>query len=591
MTEEIVRTSTGRREHALLDLPDAITVGDLADMMKVGAVEVVKGLMRGGYMFSVNDVIEYEIAAIVAQIFGFQARPVGESVTPATSLTVNTDGEDPADLQTRAPVVTVLGHVDHGKTTLLDNIRDTNVVDDESGGITQHIGAYQTIFNDTPITFLDTPGHEAFTAMRVRGAQITDIAIVVIAAADGLMPQTIEAIDHARAANVPIIVAITKKDVPGADIERVNRQLSEQNLLIEEWGGETIAVPLSGITGEGVEQLLESVILVAEISELRANPKRKAKGVVVEARRDKSRGSIATVLVQTGTLRKGDIVVLGEIHGRIRAMFDYNGNQIATAGPSTPAEIMGIDDVPEAGSIFGIADDEKSARQAIDVFRKTIKNNDTASLQDVHIRAQLGEIRSVNLIIKTDVQGTIEAIRNILNDLNTDDTKVNIIHIASGSITERDILLAVASDAIVIGFNSGPEGGAESLAKQEGIEIRSYKIIYQLADDIKNALDGMLQPTLEEVFTGRASVRATFNIGKHGKIAGIYVNDGTIGRGSSIHVLRNGDEIFVGPISTLRHFNDDVREVSNGFEAGLTIDGFDGFEEDDVLEAYIKTEV
>ena len=348
MTEEIVRTSTGRREHALLDLPDAITVGDLADMMKVGAVEVVKGLMRGGYMFSVNDVIEYEIAAIVAQIFGFQARPVGESVTPATSLTVNTDGEDPADLQTRAPVVTVLGHVDHGKTTLLDNIRDTNVVDDESGGITQHIGAYQTIFNDTPITFLDTPGHEAFTAMRVRGAQITDIAIVVIAADDGLMPQTIEAIDHARAANVPIIVAITKKDVPGADIERVNRQLSEQNLLIEEWGGETIAVPLSGITGEGVEQLLESVILVAEINELRANPKRKAKGVVVEARRDKSRGSIATVLVQTGTLRKGDIVVLGEIHGRIRAMFDYNGNQIATAGPSTPAEIMGIDDVPEA---------------------------------------------------------------------------------------------------------------------------------------------------------------------------------------------------------------------------------------------------
>ena len=574
-------------ENAVIDLPSAIMVSDLADQLDVGAVEVVKALMRGGYMFSVNDVIEQEIASVVCQLFGFQStsQSDSESTSQTNSIVIDNSDEDPSELSTRPPIVTILGHVDHGKTTLLDSIRKTNVVDGESGGITQHIAAYQISHNNTPITFLDTPGHEAFTAMRARGAQVTDIAILVVASDDGVMPQTVEAIDHVRAADVPIIVAITKKDLPNADLDKVHRQLSERDLLIEDWGGDIIAIPISGITGEGVPELLENIQLVAEISELKANPTRNAIGVVVEARKDKSKGNIATILVQTGTLNQGDILVVGKTYGKIRAMFNDQGDRIKSAIPSTPVEVMGLNEIPEAGSIFTVADNDRSAKIMVDEYQKKSRE-ETTRLQDAHTRNIPGELRQVDLIIKTDVQGTIEPVKTALENLNTDDSRVNIIHIASGGITERDVLLAVASDAVVVGFRTPPEGGAESLAKQEGVEIRGYDVIYHLVEDIDKALEGLLEPNYEDIYVGRASVRAVFNVGRRIKVAGIFVNDGKITRESKIRVLREGAEIFMGPVSSLKHFKDDVREVANGFEGGVSVDGFNEFEEDDVLEAY-----
>ncbi len=570
---------------AVIDIPAAIMVSDLAEQLDVGAVEVVKALMRGGYMFSVNDVIEHEIASVVCQLFGFRAASITESGSEATSITVDNKDEDPESLSTRPPIVTILGHVDHGKTTLLDNIRKTNVVDGESGGITQHIAAYQIEQNQNLITFFDTPGHEAFTAMRARGAQVTDIAILVVAADDGVMPQTIEAIDHVRAADVPIIVAITKKDLPNADLDKVYRQLSERELLIEDWGGDIIAIPLSGITGEGVPELLENIQLVAEISELKANPERAAMGVVVEARKDKSKGNIATILVQTGTLNQGDILVIGGTYGKIRAMFNDQGDRIQKAQPSTPVEVMGLNDVPEAGSIFEVAENDKTAKTITEEYERQVRA-ETTKLQDAHTRNSPGELRQVDLIIKTDVQGTIEPVKAALDNLNDIDSRVNIIHIASGGISERDVLLAVASDAVVIGFRTPAEAGAESLAKQEGVEIREYDVIYHLVEDVDKALSGMLEPTYEDVYVGRASVRAIFNVGRRVKVAGIFVNDGKITRESKIRVMREGAEIFMGPISSLKHFKDDVREVANGFEGGVSVEGFNEFEEDDVLEAY-----
>lgn len=572
-------------EVAVIDIPAAIMVSDLADQLDVGAVEVVKALMRGGYMFSVNDVIEHEIASVVCQLFGFQAASLSESGTETNSIVIDNKDEDPKQLATRPPIVTILGHVDHGKTTLLDNIRKTNVADGESGGITQHIAAYQIKHNESWITFLDTPGHEAFTAMRARGAQVTDIAILVIASDDGVMPQTIEAIDHVRAADVPIIVAVTKKDLPNADLDKVYRQLSERDLLIEGWGGEVISIPISGITGDGVPELLENIQLVAEISDLKANPDRTAQGVVVEARKDKSKGNIATLLVQTGTLNQGDILVIGNTYGKIRAMFDDQGNRIKSARPSTPVEVMGLHGIPEAGSIFKVAESDKFAKEMVAKYERQIRAKAT-KLQDAHARNISGDLRQVDLIIKTDVQGTIEPVKVALENLNRDDCRVNVIHIASGGITERDVLLAVASDAVVIGFRSLPEGGAGLLAKQEGVEIREYDVIYHLIEDVSKALEGMLEPTYGDVYVGRASVRAVFNVGRRVKVAGIFVSDGKISRDSKIRVLRGGSEIFMGSISSLKHFKDDVREVANGFEGGVSMDGFNDFEEDDVLEAY-----
>ena len=573
-----------------LNLPAAISVSDLSELIDVSPIEIVKELMRGGYMFAVNDVIEYELASIVSQVYGFQTNLKDSDNQAITSIALNTSEEDPALLTERPPIVTILGHVDHGKTTLLDKIRTTKVVEGEAGGITQHIGAYQITHNEKLITFLDTPGHEAFTAMRARGAQVTDIAILVIASDDGMMPQTIEALDHVRAAGVPIIVAVTKIDIPNSDIDKVYRQLSEHNLLVEAWGGDTIAVPLSGITGEGVSDLLENLQLVAELGELKANPERIAKGVVVEARLEKSRGPVATILVQTGTLKQGDSIVMGAHFGRIRAMFDDQGQRIKNAGPSSPVEIMGLNEVPEAGILFDVVQNEKEAKRIVE-NQKALQRQESITLQDVHMRTQPGEIRQVDLIIKTDVQGTIDAIKNALENLNSQDSKVKIIHIASGGISERDVLLAVASQAIIIGFNSPIETGADSVAKQQNIEIRQYQVIYHLVEDIEKALAGMLEPEFEDQFIGRASVRAVFNLGRHRKIAGIYVSDGKVVRDASIHVLRNGTEIFVGNLTSLKHFKDDVREVATGFEGGISLDGFDDFEEDDILEAYTSVQI
>ena len=583
MTSDSQNTTT-RRVKAI-DIPPVISVSDLADKMEVNPVEVVKGLMRGGYMFAINDVIDRDIASIVVQLFGFQANEIEAEDSSPGSLTIDKDSENPDLLETRPPVVTILGHVDHGKTTLLDSIRKTNVVDGEAGGITQHIAAYQIESEGGLITFLDTPGHEAFTAMRARGAQVTDLAILVVAADDGVMPQTIEAIDHARAADVPIIIAVTKTDLPGANIDNVYRQLSEHELLVEPWGGDIIAVPLSGLSGEGVPELIENIHLVSEISEFKANPERDARGVVVEARLERNRGTLATVLVQTGTLHQGEIVVMGEVYGKIRAIFDDKGNRIKEAGPSAPVEIMGLSEIPEAGTILDVASTEKEARRIGDE-RQVESNREAIRLQHAHSRGTTGNTRQVDLIIKTDVQGSIEAVRNALDGLNGDDTRVNIIHIASGSITERDVLLAVASQAVIIGFNTIPEGGAQSLANQEGVEVRQYEVIYHLVEDIDKALEGLLEPEYDEVYFGRASVRAVFSLGRRAKVAGIYVNDGRITRECTVHVLRNGEEIHVGSISTLKHFKDDVREVATGFEGGLTVDGFNDFEEDDVIEAY-----
>ena len=574
----------------ILDIPAAISVSDLADLMDVNPVEVVKGLMRGGYMFAVNDVIEHDIASVVVQIFGFQAKSPTENDKTLTSLSVSTEDEDPKDVVNRPPIVTILGHVDHGKTTLLDTIRKTNVVDGEAGGITQHIAAYQIKHDAQTITFLDTPGHEAFTAMRARGAQVADIAILVIAADDGIMPQTLEAIDHVRAADVPMIIAITKIDVPNANIDDVYRQLSEQNILVEAWGGDVISIPLSGITGEGITELLENILLVSEISELKANPNGKVRGVVIESKLDKSRGVITTALVQTGTIRQGDILVTGETYGKIRAMFDDKGEKIISAGPSKPIEIMGINDVPISGSIVEIVESDKEAKNIISAKSNKL-SREGITLQDAHSRNIANNVRHIDLIIKTDVQGSIEAVKTVLDDLNSDTTRVNIIRIASGGITERDIMLAVASKAVIIGFNTLPEGGAKTLAKQEGIEIRHYTIIYKLVEDIQNALDGLLETEYQEVYVGRATIRAIFNVGRHTKVAGIYVNDGKATRDSQVHVIRSGEKVFEGPITTLKHFKNDVKEVTNGFEGGLTVEGFNEFEENDELEFYGLEEI
>jgi translation initiation factor IF-2 len=434
------------------------------------------------------------------------------------------------------------------------------------------MGAYQIERDGAVVTFLDTPGHEAFTAMRARGAQVTDIAVLIVAADDGIMPQTIEAIDHARAAEVPIVVAINKIDLPNADQERVKRQLAEQNLLIEEWGGDVIAVPVSAINGEGVDELVENLIVLSEVSELQANPDREALGVVVEARRDKSRGSVATLLIQTGTLEVGDNVVIGGVRGKIRAMFDESGSRIESAGPSTPIEVLGLSGLPEAGELFEVAESEREARHLVEEYELELRRERQVgpTLEDVHTRIQLGEVKALNLIVKTDVQGTVEPIRGALERLNTDGARVNIVRIASGRITESDILLAVASHAIIIGFNSPPEQGAQALANQKGVEIRNYDVIYHMSEDIERALTGMLDPVFRDVLDGRATVRAVFNLGRRARVAGIYVNDGRIVRGNTLRVMRSGELIVEGPINSLKHFQDDVREVANGFEGGVT---------------------
>ncbi len=578
----------GAEDLDILDIPAALTIHDLAALMDVNPIEVIKEFMRNGFMYTINEVVEHDTATLIAESLGFTVLPLAEAEKSPGSLVISSDEEDPSLLEARPPVVTILGHVDHGKTTLLDALRSSNVVSGEAGGITQHIGAYQVDFDGAPIAFLDTPGHEAFTAMRARGAQVTDIAILVVAADDGIMPQTIEAIDHVKAAGVPIVVAINKVDRPDADPERVKRQLAEQNLLIEEWGGDIISVPISALKGDGIPDLLENIKVVAEVSELKANPHREARGVVVEARIDKSRGTVATVLVQTGTLSIGDSIVVGDVRGRVKAMFTDRGRRIKQAGPSQPVEVLGVSGLPQAGDILETATDEKTARQIVEERQraKQMQRGSGPTLEDVYTRIAMGEVKALNLIVKTDVQGTIDAVRVALERLNTDQTKVTLIHAASGSITESDILLAVASKAIVIAFNSRIEPGARTLASQEGVDVRFYSIIYNLIDDVERALKGLLEPVYRDVLEGRATVRAVFNVGRRTRAAGFYVNDGRIARDSTVHLLRGGAELYVGPISSLKHFKDDVREVTTGFEGGVSLEGFNSYEEGDVLEAH-----
>ena len=573
----------------LIELPPAITVGEISDLLSIDVVDIIKQLMRAGLMLTINEAVDFETAAMIAQSLGFRVKAPKAKERGPGSLVVSSDEEDPALLEPRNPVVTILGHVDHGKTTLLDSIRNTSVVDGEAGGITQHIGAYQVKRDDQVITFLDTPGHEAFTAMRARGAQVTDIAVLVVAADDGIMPQTVEAIDHVKAAKVPIVVAINKIDRPNSDPERVKRQLAEQDLLVEDWGGDVISVALSALTGEGIQDLLDNLQVVAEIGDLKANPSRPARGVVVEAQVEKSKGPVATVLVQTGTLRVGDILVAGVAKGKVRAMLNDRGERISEAGPSLPVEIMGLAELPDAGDVFEIAPDERTARSIVDerVRERQERRGTGVTLDEIHSRMESGEAKSLDLIIKTDVQGSVDAVKNVLLPLNTEETRVNVIHSASGSITESDVLLAVASDAIIVGFNSGPEPGAGSFARQEGVEIREYDIIYNLVDDIDKALKGMLEPKTRDIVEGVAVVRAVFKVGRRiGGVAGVYVDQGRISRGGQISVLRDNKPIFSGSITSLKHFKDDVRDLSTGLEGGVVLEGFSDFQEGDVLESH-----
>jgi translation initiation factor IF-2 len=575
-----------------LDIPQAIGVGELAKVMKVTPIEVIKQLMRHGHMFSVNEVINHDVAAEVAKDFGFAVAQAAEKTQDAR-LVVSTEGEDPAQLQPRSPVVTILGHVDHGKTTLLDAIRNTRVAAGEAGGITQHIGAYQVEYKGHPITFLDTPGHAAFTAMRARGAKVTDIAVLVVAADDGIMPQTIEAIDHAKAAGVPIVVAINKMDKPGANPDRVKQQLSEHGLVIEEWGGDVIAVPVSALKGQGIPDLLENILVVAEVAELKANPNRSAKGIVVEARIDKSRGPVATVLVQAGTLHIGDYLVAGPHKGRVKAMLNDRGKRIKDAGPSTPVEILGMESLPEAGEKFEVVADERTARQTTEAKaqEQQARTGAGVTLEDVYTRIESGEVKAINLILKTDVQGSVEAIRKALERLNTERTRVNVIHAAAGSITESDVLLAVASKAIIVGFNSQPEPGARTLGNQVGVDIRHYNIIYSLVDDVERALQGLLEPVYRDIIEGQATVRAVFSLGRGTTVAGFYVNSGKVVRDAEIRVFRGGKQVFAGKIVSLKHFKDDVREVNTGLEGGLTLEGFKDYQTGDILEAHRRQQV
>ena len=563
-------------------------VSQLADVMHANPIDIIKHLMRTGVMATVNEVIDFETAATIATTMGHRVRRLEDVSGTEVEDPLKPPIDDPEDLEPRAPVVTILGHVDHGKTTLLDAIRHTNVVDREVGGITQHIGAYQVETHDNKLTFLDTPGHEAFTAMRARGAHATDVAILVVAADDGVMPQTTEAVNHAKAAGVPIVVAINKMDRPDADPDRVKRQLAEQGLLPEDWGGETIMVPVSAKSGDGLNELLDNLLVVTEVQELKANPNRAASGVVVEAQLDKSKGPLATVLVQQGTLRVGDNLVVGDTFGRVKAMIADTGRRIREAVPSTPVEILGLSQLPLAGDPFLVTADERTARSLLET-RKRLKESQASaglSMEEVSSRIQSGETKELLIILKCDVQGSIEAVRSTIMKSRMEEATVRILHAAAGTITESDILLASASDAIVMGFNTRVEPGARSMAEQNHVQIRLYEIIYQLAEDVERALHGMLTPVDREVIDGHVEVRAVFSMGRRNRIAGCHVLDGRVARNLQMRVFRKKELLHTASVSSLKRFKDDVREVTAGFECGIEVDGFMEFEEGDIMEAF-----
>ena len=588
MVDERTSTPTATTRRVTLKVvtvPEAITVSNLAQRVHVDAVQMVKQLMRMGVFANVTQVVDFDTAAAAVRAFGYSARRATEAAKSASGAAAE---EDQGQLKPRPPVVTILGHVDHGKTTLLDAVRNSNVVGGEAGGITQHIGAYQVEYDGHPITFLDTPGHQAFTAMRARGAQVTDIAVLVVAADDGVMPQTVEAIDHIKAAGVPLVVAINKMDMPDADPDRVKRQLSEHELVVEDWGGDVIAVAVSAKQQTGIENLLESIVVVAEVSELQANPNRPAIGVVIEAKVARNRGPLATVLVQTGTLKVGDNVAVGASWGRVKALTNSTGHRIKAAGPSEPVEVLGINGLPAAGDRLQVRQNEHAAReQAIDQQRANQASQvHGLTLEEFGARFNTGQAKEMNLVLKTDVQGSIDAVKTALDQLSSDERRVRIIHAATGSINESDVTLAVASQAVIIGFNSPAEPGARLLAEQDGVEIRFYDIIYRLTDDIQAALEGMLEPAVQEVVEGQLEVRAIFPLGRNRVSAGCYVVSGQIARGSAARVLRGGKVVFDGPVSTLRRFKEDVRQVQAGYECGVTLEGFNNFAVGDVIEPH-----
>jgi translation initiation factor IF-2 len=574
-----------------LELPTAMSVRQLAELLLLSPVDVIKQLMRKGFMANVNEVLDFETAATTATELGFDVKRQPEERGSHDLLTQQPlhEEEDPENLQLRPPVVTIMGHVDHGKTSLLDAIRKTNVATREVGGITQHIGAYQVEYKDSRITFLDTPGHEAFTAMRARGARATDIAILVVAADDGIMPQTEEAIDHAKAAGVPILVAINKIDLPAADSERVKRQLAERDLLPEEWGGTTVTVAVSASQDTGINDLLDNLSVLAEIGELKANPNRPALGVVIEAELDKSKGPLATVLVQQGTLRIGDNVVVGTTWGRIKAMIADNGSRTREAGPSLPVEILGLDQLPQAGDSLSVVASERTAKEIVEE-RRRLQGAEQAShhfsLEEVLTRIQSGEVKELPAILKCDAQGSVDAVRNALSKIGSTKARLTILHSGAGTINESDVLLAIASKAIIIGFNTRLEPGARHLAEQEKIQVRQHDIIYRLVEEMEQTLEGLLEATERIILEGRAEVRAVFTAGRKVKAAGCLVTEGKLTRGTLIRVLRGGTLTHESRIAGLRRFKDDVREVTNGFECGVTIEGFSDFEEGDVLEVY-----
>lgn len=581
-----------------VEMEDTIVVRTFADKLGVPVNAIISKLILLGIMANMNQEIDFDTAVLIGEELGAKVTKI-EMVDELQNLEdsmFKDDKDDEKDLMPRPPIVTVMGHVDHGKTSLLDAIRNTSVTEHEAGGITQHIGASQVEIKGKKITFLDTPGHEAFTSMRARGAKVTDIAILVVAADDGVMPQTVEAVNHAKAAGVPIIVAVNKIDKPAANIDRVKQELSEQGIVSEEWGGDTIFVPVSAKQHMGIEDLLEMILLVAEVQELKANPNRKAKGTIIEAKLDKGRGPVATVLIDKGTLNKGDVVLVGSAHGKVRAMFNSKGKRINQAGPSVPVEILGLSETPHAGDILVVMDSEKDAKNIAEKRKdkrhiEHMNASSKVSLDDLFDRIQKGEVKDLNIIIKADVSGSIEAVKQSLLKLSMEEVKVNPIHGGVGGINENDVLLASASNAIVIGFNVRPSIAAMELAKRENVDIRTYNIIYQAIEDIQQAVKGMLAPIFKEVVLGRADVRQTFKVPNIGTVAGVYVTSGKITRKSKIRVLRNDIVIHDGTISSLKRFKDDVSELNSNYEGGIGIEKYNDLREGDSLEAYIMEEI
>ncbi|MDY2910357.1 MAG: translation initiation factor IF-2 [Oscillospiraceae bacterium] len=583
-----------KKQQLKVSIPDEINVGELASRMKKTAGEVIKQLIKLGVFASVSDVVDYDTAALVAMELGCK---VEKEVVVTVEERLIDDHEDSADeLVGRAPVVVVMGHVDHGKTSLLDYIRHANVASGEAGGITQHIGAYTVEINGSPITFLDTPGHEAFTSMRARGAMVTDIAILVVAADDGIMPQTIESINHAKAAGIPLVVAINKMDTVGANPERIKQQLTEYDIVPEEWGGDTIVCPISAKTGMGIDNLLENLVVLAEVLELKANPNRAAKGAVIEARLDKGRGPIMTVLVQNGTLKLGDIIIAGTAVGRVRTMINDKGQRITEAGPSVPVEISGMSEVPSAGDTFNAVADERMARELVEERKTQQKNaafgtNKKVSLEDLFSQIQAGEMKTLNIIVKADVQGSAEAVKASLEKITNEEVRVKVIHSAVGAINESDVMLAATSGAIIVGFNVRPDNAARDSAARSNVDMRMYRVIYDCINEIEAAMKGMLSPKFKEAIIGHAEVRETYKVSKVGTVMGCYVTDGKIQRGCQVRVLRDNIVIHEGDLASLRRFKDDVKEVASGYECGMQIEKFNDVKVGDVIECYVMEQI